>query len=133
MNEKHFLGLRTVFLVLSFKLKSWSFKIDYKKLYYMFIFIFIDILRQFKCLTSDMQVSLVILGIISNLTVATGLYRTTLKINNTINKQITVTNWCQAQDCDCVEGSKVRRVVKNHCNVRESNPGLPRGRREFYH
>ena len=23
-------------------------------------------------------------------------------------------------------------VIKN-CNVRESNPGLPRGRREFYH
>ena len=99
----------------------------------MFIFIFIDILRQFKCLTSDMQVSIVILGMISNLTVATRLYRTTLKINNTINKQITVTNWCQAQDCDSVEGSKVRCVLKNHCNVRESNPGLPRGRREFYH
>ena len=88
-----FLGLRTVFLVLSFKLKSWSFKIDYKKLYYMFIFIFIDILWQFKCLTSDMQVSIAILGIISNLTVATRLYRTTLKINNTINKQITVTKF----------------------------------------
>ena len=29
-------------------------------------------------------------------------------------------------------GKKVSKVVKI-CNVRESNPGLPRGRREFYH
>ena len=66
---------------------------------------------------------MIIRGIILKLTVTTRLYRRTLKINKTTNKQITVT----------VSSPSLPKRRKNICNVRESNPGLPRGRREFYH
>ena len=73
---------------------------------------------------SNVQLSMIIRGIILKLTVTTRLHRRTLKINNTTNKQITVT-WPFKP--------KFVKAMKNICNVRESNPGLPRGRREFYH